>query len=133
VAEVLGIADRSAETAVNVAEWLIAQSREAVWSGTSAAISMSDRLAGVSYGGSGPLMNDAARMIGVFKHTGEDTAQNLQALFATTLSLGSGLQRMQQAWLGVVNRALSIASRAPEAFRSSSSMNELAEAQRACA
>jgi hypothetical protein len=129
-ADVGGIADRSAETAANMAERLFDQSREAVWSGARAAMSMSDRLADVSYGGTLPLMNDASRMMGVYQHTGEDTAQSLQALFATTLSLGSGLQRMHQAWLGVVNRALSIVSQAPEAFRNSKSMSELAEAQR---
>ena len=59
----------------------------------------------------------------------EKTAENLDALLMCSLDLGHRAQRMQQAWLSVWDRSLSLAVRGPAGLPNFRSMAELVAAQ----
>jgi len=72
---------------------------------------------------------EAGRGIQVYRQATENTAENLDAVLMCSLDLGHRAQRMQQAWLCVLGRSLSLAVRGPAGLLYFKSMAELIEAQ----
>lgn len=56
---------------------------------------------------------EADGVIEVSRQATEKTAENLDAVLMCSLDLGHRAQRMQQAWLRVLDRSLSVAVRNP--------------------
>ena len=65
----------------------------------------------------------------VCRQAAERTAENLDAVVTCSLDLGHRAQRMQQAWLRVLDRSFSLAVRGPGGLLNFKSMAELVEAQ----
>lgn len=127
VAETVG---RTADAAVDITQRVADQGREVIWLGMRAAAGVNGRLADVSYGSGHRLVEQAARMADIYSQASETTAEKLRQMFAAYLSVGHGVQQMQQAWLDLLNRSINEASHRPQDLLRCKSLVELADTQR---
>ena len=105
---------KTADAAVEMGQRVAEQGREVIMLGVRAAAGMNGRLAEVGYGRSHRVLGAAARALQIWRETGDTTAENLQALFSSYLRLGQGVQRMQHAWLDMLDRAVDEAANTPQ-------------------
>jgi len=123
---VVKTADAAAEMGQRAAE----QGRDVMMLGVRTAVEMNGRLAEAGYGRSHRVLGAAAHALQVWHEAGENTADNVQALFSTYLTVGRGLQQMQQAWLDMLDHAMDRATQRPRDLLRCKSLEELAEVQR---
>jgi hypothetical protein len=121
---------RTTDAAVDITQRVADQGREAVWLGMRAAAEMNDRLAEVSYGRGQRFLDQAARVMDIYGQASDSTADGLRTLFNASLSLGRGVQQMQQTWLSLLDRSVNEATHRPQNLLRCKSLVELADTQR---
>jgi hypothetical protein len=121
---------RSADAAVDITQRVAEQGRDVVWLGVRTAAGVNGRFADVNYGRSHRVLESTARALETYRAAGESTAENVQALFATYLQVGRGLQQMQHAYLEILDRSLERATHKPQDLLRTKSIEEFAEVQR---
>jgi hypothetical protein len=129
----LSVADtvaRTADAAMDITERVAEQGREVIWLGVRAAAGVNGRLAEVSYDRSHRVLGQAVKALEVYRQAGEGTAENLQALFASWISVGRGMQELQHAWLEMFDRATEHGVRKPQDMLRCKTVDEVAEVQR---
>ena len=130
IGSVADTVSRTADAAVDITQRVADQGREVVWLGMRAAAGMNGRLADVSYGTGHRFLEQAARVMDIYGQASESTADSLKTLFNASLSLGRGMQQMQQTWLSLLDRSTNEAARKPQDLLRCKSLVELADAQR---
>ena len=109
-------ADRSKETAHTVAETaasaadtmtaisskIVEQSREAIMAGVQTAAGVGGCVADIGLGRGHDLLTSATRTMDIYRDASERTAGGIEALFSSWMAMGRGVQKMQQAWLGIL-------------------------------
>ncbi len=121
---------RTADAAVDITQRVADQGREVIWLGMRAAAGVNGRLADVGYGSSHRLLEQASRMMEIYGQASEATAENLQTLFTSWLSLGRGMQQMQQTWFSLLDRSVNDAVHKPQDLLRCKSLVEVADTQR---
>jgi hypothetical protein len=123
-------ASRTADATANITQRVAEQGREVIWLGMRAAAGMNERMAGVGYGSSHRVLQQAERMMEIYGHASEATAARLQTLFASYLEIGRGMQQMQRTWFGILDRAVTDTVRRPQELLRANSLVEAATIQR---
>jgi Phasin protein len=126
----IAAAARTTDAAVGIARRLTEQGREAMGMGLRAAAEANVPLTDAGYVEGRRLLDDTTRIANLYREASEDTAADVQALVASAAQLGRGLQRMQDAYLDVLQRALGRAKRQPHDLLRCRSAVEFAEVQR---
>ena len=121
---------RTADAAVEMGQRVAEQGREVMLMGVRAAAGMNGRIADAGYGRSHHLLGAAARALDVYRDAGDSTAENVQALFSATMTLGRGAQQMQHAWLELLDRAVDRATHKPQDLLRCRTLEQVAEVQR---
>jgi hypothetical protein len=130
IGSVADTVSHTADVAVDISQRVANQGREVVWLGMRAAAGMNGRLADVSYGTGHRFLEQAAHAIDIYGRATDSTADNLRALFNASLSLGRGMQQMQQTWLTLLDRSMHESARKPQDLLRCKSPIEFADAQR---
>ena len=121
---------RTADVALEITERVAEQGRDAMWRGLFAAAGVNGRLADVGYGRSHRVLEQSARTLELYREAGEATAEHMQALFASGLSLTRGIQEMQLVALRMFDNAAERGTHKPRDLLRCKSMTDLAEMQR---
>lgn len=121
---------RTTDTAVEMGQLVAEQGREVMLLGVRAAAGMNGRIADAGYGRGHHAVGAAARALNIYREAGETTAENVQALFAASMSLGRGMQQMQHACLDLLDRAVDRATHKPQDLLRCKTLEEFAEVQR---
>ena len=121
---------KTADAAVEMGQRVAEQGHEVMMLGMRAAAGMNGRLAEVGCGRSHRLLGAMARALQIWHEAGDNTAENLQALFSSYLRLGQGLQQMQHVWLDMLDRTADEAAHRPQELLRCKSLEEFAEVQR---
>jgi hypothetical protein len=121
---------RTTDAAVDITQRVADQGREAMWLGMRAAAEMNGRLAEVGYGRGHRFLEQAARVMDIYGQASDSTADGLRTLFNASLSLGRGVQQMQQTWLSLLDRSVNEATQTPQNLLRCKSLVELADTQR---
>jgi len=119
-------ADAAAAASSKVAE----QSREVYMMAARTAADVSGRVADIGLDRSHKVLTSTAHALDVYRDASERSAERVQALFASYLTLGRGWQQIQHAWLEIVDQSLGNAAHKPQDLLRSKTLAELAEAQR---
>jgi len=83
-----------------------------------------------SYEGNTRALDTAARVLDIYRDAAERSAAQLEAMTAAGLAFGTGMQRIQHAWLEAVNRTLSQAGRRRQDLFRCANMADVAALQR---
>jgi hypothetical protein len=121
---------RTAETAVDLSQRVAEQSRKVVRSGMRTAGSVSSRFADTSYDRNQRLLESTTRALETYREAAESSAETVQTLFASWMTLGRGVQQMQLAYLQQLDRTLKGASHKPQDLLRAKSLEEFAAIQR---
>jgi hypothetical protein len=121
---------RTAGVASEMGQRAAEQGRDVMLLGLRSAAGMNGRFADVSYGRSHHLLGATARALDIYREAGEHTAENVQALITSSISLGRGIQQMQHAYVDLWGRAMERAKRKPQDVLHAKTLEELAEVQR---
>jgi hypothetical protein len=121
---------RTADAALEITQRVAEQGREVIWRGVCTAAGVNGRLAHVGYGRSHRVLEQSSRTLEIYREAGEATAEHLQALFTSGLSLARGMQEMQVVALRLFDHAAERSARKPQDLLHCKSMTEMAEIQR---
>ena len=121
---------RTADAAVDITQRVAEQGREVIWLGVRAAAGVNTRLADVSYGRGHRVLGQATRAAEIYRQASEGTAENVQALFASWMSMVRGANELHHAWLEMLDRATENGARKPQDLLRCKSLEEMAEMQR---
>jgi hypothetical protein len=121
---------RTADAALGITQRVAEQGREVMWRGVCAAAGVNGRLAHVGYGRSHRVLEQSSRTLDIYREAGEATAEHLQALFESGLSLARGMQEMQATALRLLDQAAERSAQKPQDLLHCKSMTEMAEIQR---
>jgi hypothetical protein len=119
-------ADATAEMSSAVAD----QGGDVMFMGVRTAAGVGSRIADISYGRGHHLLSSVAQAMDIYRDAAERSADRLQALFASYVALGRGMQQMQHTWLETMDHTLENAVRKPQDMLRCSNVIELAEVQR---
>lgn len=117
---------QTAEAATKAAE----QSREVMLMGVRTAAGVSSHVADISYGRGHEVVRSAAHAMDIYRDASERSAERVQALLSSYLTVGRGLQHMQQAILEMVDRRIERAAHRPQDLLRCKNIVEVAEVQR---
>jgi hypothetical protein len=121
---------RTTDAAVEMTQRVAEQGREVMLLGVRAAAGMNGRLADAGYGRSHRALGAAARALQLCHEAAENNAENVEALFSAYMTMGRGLQQIQQTYLDMLDRAVDGAARRPQDLLRCKSIEEFAEVQR---
>lgn len=128
-----GVTDTVAETAdaaTAMSSRVVDQSREVMMMAARTAAGVGGRVADISYGRSHHLLSSTAHAMDVYRDASERSAERVQALFSSYMTLGRGIQQIQHAWLEMMDHNLENATHKPQDLLRCKNLVELAEVQR---
>ena len=96
----------AADTMTAISSKIAEQSGEAIMAGVQTAAGVGGRVADISFGRGHDLLSSATRTMDIYRDASERTAGGVQALFSSWMEMGRGLQKMQQAWLGILDHTI---------------------------
>jgi Phasin protein len=120
----------TAAAAASISAKAAEQSREVLMIGMRTVTGVGSRVADISLGRGHHLMSSTAHAMDVYRDASERSAEQVQALLSSVMSLGRGLQRMQHAWLEMADHAMEKAAHKPQDLLHCKNIVELAEVQR---
>lgn len=120
----------TANAATEISSRAAEQGREALRLGVQTAAGVSGRVADINFGRSHHLMSSAAQAMDIYRDASERSAERVQALVSSAMSMGRGLQTLQHAWLEMIDKRMEHSTRKPQDLLRCKSMVELAEVQR---
>jgi hypothetical protein len=118
---------RTADAAADMAQRVAEQQREVMWLGVRAA---AGRLADVGYGRGHRVLGQAVRSLEIYGQAAATTAETMQSLFASWMTLARGMQETQHAYFSLLDRATQNGGRKPQDILRCKSLEEVAEVQR---
>lgn len=123
VAETAGAAKAASSKAVD-------QGREVMMSGMRTAAGVSSHVADISFGRGQHMLASATHAMDICCQASERSADRVQAMVSSAMLLGRGIQRMQHAWLEMLDQTLEHAAHKPQDLLRCKNLVELAEVQR---
>jgi hypothetical protein len=120
----------TADAATAMSSKVAEQSREVMMMAARTAADVGGRVADISLGRSHRLLNSTAQAMDVYRDASERSAERVNALVSSYMSLGRGLQQMQHAWLEIFDHTLENAVHKPQDMLRCRNLVELAEVQR---
>jgi hypothetical protein len=120
----------TAHAVTNMSSKMAEQSREAMLTGARAAADVSGRVGDISFGRSQHMMSSAAHAMDIYRDAAERSANRVQALMSSAMTLSRGLTSMQHAWFEMVDHSMETAAHKPQDLLRCKNMVELAEVQR---
>ena len=121
---------RSVEATVDLSQRAAEQGREAVRFGMRTAGSVNSRLADTSYDRNHRVLEATTRALEIYREAAENSAEKMQTLFGSWMTLGRGVQQMQVTYLQLLDRTLKGASHKPQDLLRAKSVEEFAAIQR---
>lgn len=128
-----GMAESVAETATaatDISTKVADQGREVMLLGVRTAAGVSSRVADISFGRSHHLLTSSVHAMDMYREASERSAERVQALLSSAITLGRGIQQMQHAWLEILDHTLEHATHKPQDLLRCKSLVEVAEVQR---
>jgi hypothetical protein len=120
----------TAHAVTNMSSRMAEQSREAMLTGARAAADVSGRVGDIGFGRSHHMMSSAAHAMDIYRDAAERSANRVQALMSSAMTLSRGLTSMQHAWFEMVDHSMETAAHKPQDLLRCKNMVELAEVQR---
>lgn len=120
----------TAEDATDTSAKITGQGRDVMMMGKRTAAGVGGRVADISYGRSHHFLSSATQVMDIYRDASERSAERMQALMSSALIFGRGWQRMQHAWLQMLDHSLESAAHKPQDLLRCKNMVELAEVQR---
>jgi hypothetical protein len=127
---VTDVVAETAGAATTMSSKVADQGREVMMMAARTAAGVGSRVADIGYGRSHNLLNSTVKAMDVYRDASERSAERVQALFSSYLTLGRGLQQIQHAWLEIIDHSLENAARKPQDLLRAKSLVERAEVQR---
>jgi hypothetical protein len=121
---------RSAEATVDLSQRIAEQGREVVRFGMRTAGNVNSRFADTGYDRNQRALEATTRALEIYREAAESSAEKVQTLFASWMTLGRGVQHMQLAYLQLLDRTLKGASHKPQDLLRAKSLEEFAAIQR---
>jgi hypothetical protein len=116
--------------ATDLSSKAVEQGRDVMMMGVRTAADVGSRVADIGFGRGHHLMSSAAQAMDVYRDASERSAERVQALFSSAMTLGRGMQKMQHAWLEMVDHTMEHAAHKPQDLLRCKNVVELAEVQR---
>jgi hypothetical protein len=120
----------TAHAAASLSTKAAEQSREALLMGARTAADVGSRVADINFGRGRDLVSSAANAMDIYRGASERSAERVQALFSSALTMGRGLQTIQHAWLEMIDHTWENAAHKPQDLLRCKNIVELAEVQR---
>lgn len=120
----------TAQAATNMSSKAAEQGRDLMLMGARTAADVGSRFADISFGRGHHAMSSAAHAMDIYREASERSAQRVQALFSSAMTLGRGMQQMQHAWLEMVDQRMENAVHKPQDLLRCKNVVEMAEIQR---
>jgi hypothetical protein len=120
----------TADAATTISSKVAEQGREAMMMAARTAAGVGGRVADIGFGRGHRLLNSTATAMDIYRDASERSAERVHALFTSYMTLGRGLQQLQQAWLEMVDQSLEHAAHKPQDLLRCKNLIELAEVQR---
>lgn len=120
----------TAHAATNLSSKLADENRDTMTMGMRTAAGVSGRVADISFGRGQRLLSSTAQAMDIYRDASERSAERVQALFSSAMTWSRGLQRMQHAWLEMVDNTMGNATHKPQDLLRCKNIVELAEVQR---
>ena len=97
---------------------------------TASAADVSGKVGDISFGRSHQMLASAARAMDVYTDATERSAERVQALVSSCMTLGRGWQKMQHMWLEMLDHSMERATHKPQDLLRCKTLLEVAEVQR---
>ena len=123
-------ATRIASEATSAVSKATASGADAMMTGVRAVADISGKVGDASFGHSHQMLASAARAMDVYTDATERSAERVQALVASCMTLGRGLQKMQHMWLEMLDHSIETATHKPQDLLRCKTLLEVAEVQR---
>lgn len=120
----------AAQTAATTSSKAAEQGRDVMFMGMRTAAGVSSRFADIGFGRGHHAMSSAAHAMDVYREASERSAERVQALFSSAMTLGRGMQQMQHAWLEMIDHSMQNAVHKPQDLLRCKDVIEVAEVQR---
>ncbi len=121
---------RSAGAATDMTQHVADQGRDVLMMGVRAAAGVNGRIVEIGCGRGHRMLESATRVMDIYRGAAENSADRVQALFTSYLTLGRGMQQIQHAWLHRLDHVVEQAAHRPQDLLRCKSVVELAEMQR---
>lgn len=124
-------ATQAVSEATNVASKATTSGVDAIMTGVRTAGDISGRVGDISFGRSHQMLTSATRAMDVYTDATERSAERVQALVSSCMTLSRGLQKMQHMWLEMLDYSMKHATHKPQDLLRCKTLLEVAEVQRA--
>ena len=102
----------------------------AMMAGIRAAAGIGGKVGDISFGRGQQMLASAAQAMDVYTNAAERSAERVQALASSCMTLGRGMQKMQHIWLEMLDQQMGHAARKPQDLLRCKTLLEVAEVQR---
>ncbi len=102
----------------------------AMMTGVRAAADISGKVGDIGFGRGHQMLASAARAMDVYADATERSAERVQALVSSCMTLGRGMQKMQHVWLEMLDHSMGHAAHKPQDLLRCKTLVEVAEVQR---
>lgn len=106
------------------------QSRDAMLMGARAVADIGGKVADIDFGRGHRMVSSAVHVMDIYRDAAERSAERVQALISSAMTVGRGLTSMQHAWFEMVDHSMESAAHKPGDLLRCKTMTELAEVQR---
>ena len=123
-------ATQIASEATNAASKATASGADVMMTGVRTVADIGGKVGDISFGRGHQMLTSAARAMDVYAGATERSAERVQALVASCMTLGRGLQKMQLMWLEMLDHSMENATHKPQDLLRCKTLLEVAEVQR---
>jgi hypothetical protein len=123
-------AAETAAHATNTSARAVASSRDAMLLGMRTAAGVSGKVADISFDRGHHILSNTAQAMDIYTDAAERSAERVQALVTSAMVWTRGIQKMQHAWLEMIDHSMERASHRPQDLLRCKNLVELAEVQR---
>lgn len=120
----------AADTAASASLKTAATGRDTMLMGARTAAGVTGKVADISFNRSRDMVASSAQAMDIYTGAAERTAERVQALMSSGLTLSRGMQKMQHAWLEMVDQTMERAAHRPQDLLRCKTLVEVAEVQR---
>ena len=103
---------------------------DAAMTGVRTAADISGKVGDIGFGRGHQMLTSAARAMDVYTDATERSAERVQALVSSCMTLGQGLQKMQHMWFEMLDHSVGNATYKPQDLLRCKTLMEVAEVQR---
>jgi hypothetical protein len=121
---------QTASSAADVSAKAAASGRELILLGMRTAAGIGDKVADISSNGGHHLLNSTLQALDIYAAATEGSGARVQALMSSAMVWTRGIQKMQQAWLEMIDHSMERAKHRPQDLLRCKTLVEVAEVQR---